>query len=151
MNPLTIVLSTIAGTIILATAGFFVWKLWSGLLSSLSAIPRLASSIDKYIQMEDNIKTIPALLEGQTKMCAAQISAIGELRKTVSDFKQAVFKRDNINSLETPSDGEKNLAWEAQRIKRENPGMDDLTAMMKAVETEMKDLNGASGVGEFSL
>jgi len=151
MNVLTVVLSTIAGMIILVAFGLLLWKLWSGVSSSLSALPRLTSSIDKYIQMEDNVKTIPSLLEGQAKMCAAQIAAIGELRKTVNDFKQAVFKRDDIRSLETPSDSEKNLAWEAKKIQSENPGMDTMTAMMKAIEAEVKDLNGAAGAGEFSL
>lgn len=151
MSVFTAVISSIAGTIILVALAALFWKIWKDVSGMLSALPKLVASIDKYISLEDHVKTIPVLLEGQAKMCAAQIAAIGELRKTVTAFKEAVFKRDNINSLELPSDGEKNLAWEAKRIKMENPGMDDLTAMMKAVESEMKDLNGASGVGEFSL
>ena len=128
------------------------WKAWGAVSSMFKCLPeierssaRIASSIDKYLIVEDTLKGVPAIMEGQMKMCVAQVAAIAELRKTVKGLQEAIFKRDDIRSLETPSDGEKNIAWEAKRIQSENPGMDISTAMMKAIEEEAKELSGASG------
>lgn len=155
MNTLSIVISSVAGTFLVVILVMLASKAWGSVSTAIGVLPKIASGIDKYAsnidKSEDHFMAIQVLLEGQAKMCAAQVAAINELRKTVKDFKEAVFKRDDIRSLDTPGDNEKNLAWDAKRIQAENPGMDYGTAMMKAIENELKDLNGAAGVGEFSL
>lgn len=150
MNELTVVLLSIAGTLLIVLVGVALRLAWK-------KMSLIASAINKYISTEQaggnpaGLATIPSLIEGLTKMCAAQVVAINDLRKTVKSLQEAIFKRDDIRGLETPDDDVKNIAWEAKRIQAENPGMDYMSAMMRAVEEEAKETNGAAGVGEFHL
>lgn len=115
-------------------------------MSALQAI----SGIEKYFS-GDQSKTIQALLEGQMRMSAAQIAAITELRKAVKGIQDAIFRRDEIKHFETPTEDDKNFAWEAKKIQEANPELDYATALMRAVERETKDLNGPAGARNFEL
>ncbi len=117
-------------------------------LAMVEALATHTKSIDKYSEAMTaamgSIKDLPKLTEGLGKLCAAQVTEIGALRREIRSLREAIFKKDDVRGFEMPPDERKDFSWRAQELMQGTPGLTMEAALARILEDESKMVVGAS-------